>query len=185
MIKNILWKGIAAESLEYCCIDYKNNIQVKSSVVGHHKYLPFKMDYEIELDQDWVIRSFLIRSSLYNMDQTLSLKHDGYGKWFGEGKEWKNLEGCLDIDISVSPFTNTLPVNRLRPSVAESCKINVVYIDLAKFRISKEQQLYKRMDKNTYRFTNDSGDFTADIRMDDNGLVVHYPGLFDRILIHE
>lgn len=185
MIKNILWKGIDTESLEYCSIYYKDVITVRSSIIGHHQYLPFKMDYEIELTKDWVINAFLIRSSLFNMDQTLSLKHDGYGRWFGEGKEWKNLEGCTDIDISVSPFTNSLPVNRLKSSVSESQVVNVVYIDIPEFRISREQQLYTRLDKNSYRFTNDSGDFTADIQMDNDGLVVHYPGLFDRVLVRE
>ena len=185
MFKNILWKGIASESLEYCSIYYKDIIMVKSSIIGHHQYLPFKMDYEIELNRDWGIQSFLIKSSLFNMDQTLTLRHNGHGKWYGEGKEWKSLEGCMDIDISVSPFTNTLPVNRLKLAIGESYGINVVYIDIPGFRISKEQQLYTRMEKNTYRFTNGSGDFTADILMDDDGLAVHYPGLFERILIRE
>lgn len=185
MIKNIIWKGLAAESLEHCCIYYKDLISVRSSIIGHHQFLPFKMDYEIELDQQWVIRSFLIRSSLFNMDQTLSLKHDGYGKWYGESKEWKTLEGCMDIDISVSPFTNTLPINRLRPSIGESNAIDVVYIDIPSFRISKASQQYTHIGEHVHRFTNAEGDFTADIQVDNDGLVVHYPGLFERVLIRE
>ncbi len=185
MIKNILWKGLAAESLEYCSIYYKDTITVRSSIIGHHQYLPFKMDYEIELEQNWVIRSFLIKSSLFNMDQTISLRHDGYGKWYGESKEWKTLEGCMDIDISVSPFTNSLPINRLRPKMGENNDIDVVYIDIPSFRISKASQHYLRIHKNTHHFTNADGDFTADIEVDDDGLVVHYPNLFERVLIRE
>jgi hypothetical protein len=185
MIKNILWKGLAAESLEHCSIYYKDLIRVRSSIIGHRQYLPFKMDYEIELDQDWVIRSFLIKSSLFNMDQTLSLRHDGYGKWYGDSKEWKTLEGCMDIDISVSPFTNTLPINRIKPAIGDSNTIDVVYIDIPGFRITKEQQQYIRIGSNTYHFSNAEGDFRADIQVDDAGLVVRYPGLFERVLLRE
>lgn len=185
MIKNILWKGLRAESLEYCSIYYKDIITVRSAVIGHYENLPYKLDYEIELDRNWVTRSFVIRSSLCNMDQTIALKHNGHGSWFGEGKEWKNLEGCIDIDISVSPFTNTLPVNRLCPPPEQSLETKVVYIDILEFRIRPERQLYTHLAKNTYRFTNDPGDFTADILTDDDGLVIHYPGLFERSLIRE
>ncbi len=142
------------------------------------------MDYEIELNRDWVIQSFLIKSSLFNMDQTLALRHNGQGKWHGDGKEWKNL-GLHGYRYFHFPFTNTLPVNRLKPAIGESCGISVVYIDIPGFRISKEQQLYTRIENNTYRFANDSGDFTADILMDEDGLAIHYPGLFERILIRE
>ncbi len=42
MFKNIMWKGITSESLEYCSIYYKDIIMVKSSIIGHYQYLPFK-----------------------------------------------------------------------------------------------------------------------------------------------
>lgn len=185
MIRNLLWKGLAEESLEYCSIYYKDDISVRSAIVGRHDRLPYKVNYEIELDRNWMMKSVVIRSSLCNMDQTIALQYDGYGHWFSDTKEWKHLEGCTDIDISLSPFTNTLPVNRLNMAVGETCETTVVYLDIPEFRIAKERQRYSRISEDTYRFTNDAGDFTADIRMDDAGLVAHYPTLFDRILIRE
>lgn len=180
-----MWKGIETESLEYCSINYKDTITVKSSVLGHHNLLPFKLDYEIELGKDWVVRTFRIRGSLFNMDQHLALTHDGAGRWFDNNKEWKHLEGCLDIDISVTPMTNTLPINRLKPFRHESEHIEVAYIDILEFKISKEQQTYTALPDNRYRFTNGTGDFSADITVDEDGLVSRYPGLFECILIRE
>ncbi|WP_118951702.1 putative glycolipid-binding domain-containing protein [Taibaiella helva] len=185
MIKNILWKGLATESLEYCSVYYKEALSVRSAVVGRYEQLPFKVDYEVEMDRDWNMKSVEIRSSLCNMDQRIALQYDGLGHWYSENKVWKHLDGCTDIDISVSPFTNTLPVNRLQMAVGETQEISVVYIDIPKFRIAQERQRYSRLDAHTYRFTNNEGDFTADIVVDDDGLVAHYPTLFDRILIRD
>ncbi|WP_118973146.1 putative glycolipid-binding domain-containing protein [Taibaiella koreensis] len=185
MIKNILWKGLTMESLEYCSVYFKDALSVRSAIVGRYEQLPFKVDYEIEMDRNWNTRSVEIRSSLCNMDQRIALQHDGLGHWYSEDREWKQLEGCTDIDISVSPFTNSLPINRLNMAAGATLEITVVYIDIPHFRIAQEHQRYSRLDTHTYRFTNSTGDFSADILVDELGLVKHYPTLFDRILIQD
>lgn len=185
MIRNIIWKGLDSNSMEFCRIHFGERIHVKSSIVGFSEDFPFKADYEIELSGGWVISRIQLKTCLGNVEQSLDLKHDGHGKWFGDGKEWKSLEGCMDIDISVTPFTNSLPINRLKPAPGIKTDIDVVYIDILHFGITPERQHYTQLNKDTYLFSNDSGDFTANITVDSQKLVVHYPTLFDRLLIRD
>jgi hypothetical protein len=43
----------------------------------------------------------------------LKLHTDGQGNWQdGEGKELVELDGCRDIDICPTPFTNSFPLRR-------------------------------------------------------------------------
>jgi hypothetical protein len=45
----------------------------------------------------------------------LELISDGRGKWTdASGNPLPALDGAIDMDLSVSPFTNTLPIRRLR-----------------------------------------------------------------------
>jgi hypothetical protein len=185
MIRNIIWKGLEDESLEFCRINFGKLITVKSSIVGCSDDVPFKVDYELEMSEDWIISNFNIKACLGNADHSFSLNHNGHGGWYNSGKEWKHLEGCMDIDITLTPFTNSLPINRLSPQLNQQIDIDVVYIDVLRFGITPRRQHYIQLDENTYRFSHDHDDFTADILFDDCKLVTRYPGLFERMLIKD
>jgi hypothetical protein len=184
MIRNIIWKGLESDTMEFCRISLDEWINVKSCIVGCSDGVPLKVEYEVVLSKGWIISDFTIKAWLSNSEQSLHLRHNGNGKWFNNDKELKQLEGCLDIDISLTPFTNSLPVNRIKPALNHKTKIEVVYIDVLHFGATRECQYYTKLDDNTYRFHNDR-DFTADIVLDESNLVVHYPGLFERLLIQD
>lgn len=185
MVRNIIWKGLEADSMEFCSIYFDEWIAVKSTIVGCSDDVPFKVDYELELSKDWVISNFSVRAWLGNVEQSLHLKHNGHGGWFNNANEWKHLEGCLDIDISLTPFTNSLPINRIKTGLDKKTDIEVVYVDVLNFDISKETQHYQRLESNKYNFANNDGSFTADIIVDEFNLVKYYPGLFDRLLLRD
>ena len=185
MTRNIIWKGFDDESLEFCRIDFQELITVKSTIVGCSADVPFKVDYELEMSTDWIISNFSIKAYLDNIEHAISLNHNGYGNWFRNGLEWKHLEGCLDIDISLTPFTNSLPINRIKSGLHEKTSIQVVYIDVLSFDIRKEFQYYQLLESSKYNFSNNDGSFTADIIVDELNLVKHYPGLFERLLIRD
>lgn len=184
MIRNIIWKGLQADSLEFCRIHFHELITVKSSIVGCSDGIPFKVDYELGMSKDWIISHFSLRAWLGNVDHSLSLNHNGYGGWFNSGKEWKHLEGCLDIDISLTPLTNSLPINRIKTVSREKSNIEVVYIDVLNFGITKKIQHYQLLENNKYRFSNNEN-FVADIIVDEFNFVKHYPDLFERLLIRD
>jgi hypothetical protein len=185
MTRNIIWKGLNDESLEFFRINFGELLTVKSSIIGCSDDVPFKVDYELEMSKDWVISTFSIKAHLGNIEHALSLSHNGYGNWFNNGQEWKHLEGCLDIDISLTPFTNSLPLNRVKSGLDQKTSIEVVYIDVLDFNISKTSQYYQLLESNRYKYANSDGSFTADITVDEFNFVKHYPGLFERLLIKD
>lgn len=105
----------------------------------------------------------------------LVLEHDGKGRWRGRPE----LDGCLEVDISITPLTNTLPINRLRLGVGESAEIRVAYIDVPQFAVSVMPQRYTRLEERLYRFQSDG--FQADLTVDEQGIIVDYPGLWRRV----
>jgi hypothetical protein len=93
----------------------------------------------------------------------------------------------VDIDIYPSPFTNTLPMQRLPDVVVgRPIAIDVIWVGLPDLTIHAARQEYTLLDRDPdgarWRFrTLDSG-FTAALATDRHSLVLDYPGIARRIL---
>jgi hypothetical protein len=93
------------------------------------------------------------------------------------------LAGAIDIDISITPFTNTLPIRRLRLETGQAEDILAVYLQLPGLSVTTDRQRYTCLELNRrYRYESLDSDFTREIEVDAHGLVVTYPGLFRRVL---
>jgi hypothetical protein len=116
----------------------------------------------------------------------VDLLADGEGYWTTHsGESVPGLEGCVDVDISATPFTNTLPIRRLGLAPGESADLSVAYVDIDEMRAWREEQRYTRLKKNSedalYKYESLDSGFTADLPVDTDGLVLDYPGLFRRV----
>lgn len=101
--------------------------------------------------------------------------------WIVNGQVRPDLKNCTDIDISITPFTNSLPINRLRLDLNKPQPIEVLYIDVPENSIRASRQRYTRKSGTVYNFQTIPNDFEADIIVDNDGFVVHYPQLFERV----
>ncbi len=183
--KNVIWESldnIGQESL--LIIEKDDNLIVESVVLGVSKELPYRIWYSITCDKKWTVREVTIKSIEMNCKE-IKLISDGNGNWSIDTTVAENLEGCVDIDISVTPFTNTIPIRRLNLEKGELHKINVIYIDAISFMIKPVTQCYTYLsEKNNvhkYLYENLSSGFTSEIYVDDSGIVIEYPELYKRI----
>jgi hypothetical protein len=101
----------------------------------------------------------------------------------GSGTALPRLSGAIDIDISITPFTNTLPIRRLNLRRGEFAEILAVYVQLPSLDITTDRQRYTCLEyAKRYRYESVDSDFTREIEVDDHALVVTYPGLFRRVV---
>ena len=104
--------------------------------------------------------------------RTITLERDAKGNWNVDGARASALKGCTDIDLGCSPSTNTLPIRRLRLAIDSSRTIQAAWIQFPELTVVKAAQKYTRLDDYTYRYA--SGDFEAELTVDDDGLVASY-----------
>lgn len=186
MQRNILWTGIAYHSMENCIVSITDQgMQVRSSVIGTDDNIIYKVDYKIESNNLWETTFLEVRSQLNNSTQIISFRSDGKGSWSTDGKPVEKFTGCIDIDISLTPFTNTLAIKRLKLPEQEAKQIKVLYVDILNDQVKPVYQQYKRLSNTQYKFENVPNDFESIISVDELGLVVTYPELFTRLLIKE
>lgn len=181
MQTNVLWTGREYYSLENCLVNTTaNGSEITSTIIGHYEKKIYQVGYSIKTNGNWETVFFEINARHSNQIQSIRLEGDGRGNWMSEGKEMTQFNGCLDIDIPLTPFTNTLPINRLRLEVNQTQEIRVIYLDLLAHQITPVRQKYTRLSHLEYQYENIPNDFEAKIQVDESGLVVDYPSLFVR-----
>jgi uncharacterized protein len=176
------WQDWSQAGLEHLVLDQRGGeIVANSAVIGASEEHPFAVQHTIACDTNWRVRKAIV--SEINSGLTVSLTSDGAGNWFdGSGSGLTHLSGAIDIDISATPFTNTLPIRRLQLSPGESAEILVAYVQVPGLTVSLDRQRYTCLDRRLYRYESLDSDFVREIQIDDNGLVTVYPGLFRRTL---
>jgi hypothetical protein len=149
-------------------------IAAEGAVVGDG----FGTFYSIRCDALWRVRHAVVEVAGHGR---IELSADGAGSWQdGAGAPIPPLAGCIDIDLTASCFTNTLPIRRLGDVLAARQVIDVAYVWIPELRVKTARQAYTRLGANLIRFESIGSDFIADLQVDGEGLVVRYPGLFRR-----
>jgi hypothetical protein len=177
------WRDWAGAGLEHLVLrEADDGVTADSVVVGSAEGEAFAARYRIACDAAWRMRRLDLE--LVGTGRTLVLTRDGSGVWRdGTSLALPNLAGAVDVDISVSPFTNTLPIRRLRLARGQAADLGMAYVRVPELSVAPDPQRYTCLEPDRlYRYESLDSDFTRDIEVDEHGLVVVYPGLFRRIL---
>lgn len=181
MQTNLLWTGREYYSLENCLVETTAaGSEITSTIVGLYEGKLYKVEYRIRTNQQWETVFLEINSRHSNQIQLIQLEGDGKGNWKQNGKQVDQFKGCIDVDIPVTPFTNTLPIRRLRLEQNQSKEIQVLYCDVLEQQLRSVRQRYTCLSDTEYHYENVPNDFEATIQVDGSGLVVDYPLLFVR-----
>lgn len=187
MVREVMWSAWDDSGLGHLLLAVRDDAAVADGMVlGVTEGRPFRVAYGVRCDADWRVRA--VRVGVPGPEPPrVDLLSDGEGNWTTpDGRVVPELKGCLDVDISVTPFTNIFPIRRLGLAPTESAEISVAYVEGTELQVWPEPQRYTCLEKGDggglYRFLSLDGGFTADLTVDADGLVVDYPGLFRRVL---
>jgi len=182
-----VWVPWDGRGLEHLRLRFgEEGIEADGVVIGEEDGVTFRARYVIRCDPGWRTREMIL-DPLDGRD-SLHLRSDGKGNWSdASGRSIPELEGCSDVDLSATPFTNTLPIRRLDLSEGESSEIVAVYMDVPNVRLHASGQRYTCLQRNAegslYRYEDEGlfHGFAVDLPVDAAGLVLDYPGLFRRM----
>lgn len=138
------------------------------------------VDYRIELDAEWVTRRVDVDLLADSHPAGVRLEHDGEGGWLRDGRPDPGLQGCLDVDLQVTPLTNALPVNRLRIAEGTAADILAAWVHFPGLSVDAAPQRYQRLGSTTYRYSSLDSGFTAQVEVDEDGFPVIYQGIWQR-----
>jgi len=131
--------------------------------------------YVVRLDEQWRLRQFLLFRDLEEPDLWLGVNRAG--QW-GEinGAHRPELDGCVDVALPCTPFTDSLPIRRLLLGVGDRAEVRVALVDHETLEVTPVRRQVERLDER--RWSVDGIEFDVD----DAGLVLDHPGRFRRLL---
>ncbi len=177
----VLWRQLVEAGSEHLVLNMDDGIHADSLSVGEIDSTAYRIHYQLDCDARWNVQRLQIEDLLANHTVTLVRGKDN--RWSDdENHALEALDGCVDVDIMITPFTNTLPIQRLKLKTGQSREISVVYIGLPGLIVSKFEQRYtclaKSPEGSVYRYESLKSGFTAELKVDVDGLVVDYPDIF-------
>jgi hypothetical protein len=142
----------------------------------------FRLDHRWWLTRDWRARSLHVERWGAGGHRRLVLERSGDG-WLVDGEPRRDLDGAAEPDLSVTPFCNTFPIRRLPLGPGARLTLDTCYVDAAAMTAERSRQRYDRVGPNRVRFVDlgVAAGFEADLDLDDDGLVLRYAGLFERV----
>ena len=142
----------------------------------------FSASYDLVTDEAGATKRLSMSVSLAERDRQLSIARDEEGMWSitdHRGQSRGAFEGALDVDVVFSPFFNALPIRRTGIYTrSESVTVPVVYVTLPEFAVNGASISYST---GSDGIKVHSPVAEATITVDDNGFILDYPGLAERI----
>jgi len=158
---------------ELCTLTLRDGgLSLVGTVLGAEGGLPVRIEYQVMADGAGMTTAVHVRDLRGFVARTIALARDARGGWTVDGRPTPLLSRCTDVDLGCSPSTNTLPIRRLRLGVGSSHTIQAAWVRFPELTVVKAAQTYTRLDELTYHYA--SGDFQAELSVDDDGLVTTY-----------
>jgi uncharacterized protein len=142
----------------------------------------FSASYDLVTDDAGVTTRLSLSVTLAERDRQLSIARDDENMWSITGHEGQSrggYDGAFDVDVVFSPFFNALPIRRTGIYMREeSVTVPVVYVMLPEFRVYPASITYSSV-SDGIKVHSPVADTT--ITVDENGFILDYPGLAERI----
>ena len=185
MSADLAWTALEWPGIEHVIVSGDaNRFRADGQVVLTDEGLA-SVSYELWCGPGWRVCSVAITVARAASEQTLELSAAGDGQWLVDGWPAPELTGCIDVDISCTPLTNTLPIRRLPWSPGAAHGIDVVYVLVPSLKVYPARQRYTLLahddDQTDPVFRYEAGSFSADLHVDRDGFVTDYPGLWRRV----
>jgi uncharacterized protein len=155
------------------------------TVVLESEGLPLLVRYTVACDPDWHTREARLSVRQGGTRRALVLQVDAHQRWWRDGRELPELRGCVDVDLSVTPATNTLPIRRLDLAVGQGRDATAAWVRLPDLSLERLDQRYTRLSTTRYRYESGGGAFSAELDTDPLGLVTLYPDGWERVAASE
>ncbi len=183
----LTWRSHDASRIESARVALSGNRikahgRIVAAACGAHP--AFSASYDLVTDDSGATKRLSLDVSLAERERQLSIARDEENMWLitdHEGESRAAYGGALDVDMVLSPFFNALPIRRTGLyRTAETVTLPVVYVYLPDLTVKAAEISYTSAGSGAgIKLRSPVAETT--ILVDDEGFIIDYPGLAERI----
>lgn len=204
-VRHVEWVGDEdPERLEAAVVTFAPD---RLDALGTSRTTDYVVSWELETSSGWTTDRLSVAVAGRGFTRWLVLARDAHGRWTSESFTHgetryhdtpmaepgivspSDLDGALDCDLALCPVTNTMPILRLGALRGlEETELTMAWVDLPSLEVVASRQAYSaerpfdpEAGRGIVRYRSVGSGFTADLGVDEDGLVIDYPRLARRI----
>ena len=171
------WRRVDEPGLELVALSRSaSGLSVRSTLI-HAGADSFGLRYRWELDLSWRTRTLRIDRT-DAVENSLLIERTDDASWRVDGEVRADLAGCHEVDLSATPFRNSLAIRQIGEADGE---LLALFVDAPALTCRPSRQRYERLGPRAWRYVDKgvSDGFTARLDLDEQGLVAKYEHLFE------
>jgi uncharacterized protein len=186
--RSLIWRAsddLSFEHFEFAQ-PFADQIHFNGMVISVQEGAPSRLFYFIEANGQWQTQHVRVGHENTMLELIVrdghwfTLTHDHQTQGISE-QELPDLTGCVDVDLGLTPATNTLPIRRLNLEIGQIATLTAAWVKFPSLEIQPLEQRYERLSESSYRYS--STNFAALLEVDELGLVTRYEGGWQRIAV--
>lgn len=200
----ILWRGLDEWTAEAARVELGDDgLRASGTQLGNDQ-TPYRVDYALDASgPGFVTRHLRVAAAGEGWRRSIDLVRGDDGAWRIEADAEGEVAlappglcsdsaaldaGTLDCDLGFCPLTNVMPVLRhglhrgpadTRFEAPGDHRFTMAWVSVPDLVIHVDEQRYEHLAPGRVRFSQPSG-FSAELELDDDGLVLFYPGIAAR-----
>jgi uncharacterized protein len=181
-LRVVAWTKDEPPGMELAEVRLTDSALAASGVAIGSDPIPYRLDYSLVTEDGCVTTGLRVEARGEGLHNTLDLWRADDGRWNVNGRDVAELDRALDCDLGLSPLTNSMPV--LRHGLLRepgSVELLMAWVSVPDLTVHASRQRYTGLGQGMVRFESLDDPFTAEIRFDEDGLVVDYPGIGRRL----
>jgi hypothetical protein len=173
----LLWQRVDTVGVEYAELE-GDPLRLQGEVVVVEDGTPFAVSYRVDCDDAGLTARAHLQVKRGGVRDELTLLRRPAGDWTANGRALPELHEIADVDLSVTPSTNTPPIRRLRLGIGQAAEVTAAWVRLPSLEIAPLRQVYRRIAASTYAYEAPDLPFHAQLEVDGDGVVQSYGNLW-------
>jgi uncharacterized protein len=177
--RSAIWRRLDVVGMDSCRIfPSSDGWCVDGAAVFNDGGIIASLSYSLRCAKDWSSKSAQVSGWAGSRAIKLKLKKTAEEGWLADGHLLEGMSELLDIDLGFTPASNTNAIRRLGLEVGEETETIAVWLDTEDWSIKPLRQVYRCLSRKNYGYSSPIHNYHADLEVDDFGIVVKYPGLW-------
>jgi uncharacterized protein len=178
MERLLIWRGLDEWRAEAAHIRIEDDrLTAQGTQLGTH---PYRLDYSLRTGPGFVAERLELSALADGRLRRLLVVRHPDGTWTADDRPLPELDGALDFDVLNSPVFNSTPYLRHHMAAGGDARdLAMAFVTVPDLTVTHSDQRYTPLGDRRVNYA--SGDFSADIHFDDDGLVRLYENYLERV----